>query len=184
MNLREHKNFWAAVIIFIITFAALYFLIIILPGCNVTKHRNLSTSDTTGISKSLKNNLDTSKGGNIKSSDISSKENSEWWKKTFVFPTDTSKNVTNVYPSTIIYEGGKGNKETNERKFDSGWFYDYKASMEAKYDSTNKKISELQEDKKSKSGGIPWWVFVVVFLVYEILTKVVFKKFSIIKKII
>lgn len=175
---------WIAIIIIFASFLIL--CAALLSGCRILKTRKEKTSDSTNVSKTSSNLLDTSKAGGIKKNDNSTKENSEWWRTTVKYQ-DTGHNVTNVYPSTIVYEGGKGQKESKSSSIDSGWINQFKSENKAQFDSMQRKLSDLETEKKSSPGGMPLWFWLLIagvgFVLYEI-AKVYFGKFKIVKKIV
>lgn len=166
MSKVKNSKFWAAVITFLIVFFALCMLMLT-PGCKVLRNIEKKSSDSTSVSKTTTVAVDTTKGGAVKKTNI--KEENEWWKKTEIFgQRDTNTTVNNIYPSTIIYEGGKGSKEVNT--FDSNWFKNALSLMQASIDSTNKKNEEYLKNSKTESKGLGVWLIVICFAVYWLLT--------------
>ena len=152
------KKFWLSVLLFVISFLSICFILL---SCNILKK---SSSEKTSEGNLKKENLeksDTSNGGSNYGKSKSSTEQFDWTKTTFHFPKDTSKNITNVYPSTIIYENGNGTKETQEKEFDSSWFKNAIKQIESKYDSTNKESIKESESKKSTTD---WKLYAIIGL--------------------
>jgi len=169
---------WYAIIIFCLLFFAL--CIFLLSGCKVMRDIEKKSGDTTSVSKISTALVDTGNGGNVKKSNT--KEEYDWWKKTETYQPP-APGVTNVYPSTVVYEGGKGIKETNT--FDSGWFKNALSLMQNKYDSLNAKTEEYRKQSETKSKGLGTFFIVLIcvgcFILYLIISGYL-KKFSIVKK--
>lgn len=151
------KSKWAAFILFVIAFLLLCSAL--LSGCKVVRDIAKKSSDSTSVSKTNTNLTDTSTGGNVKKSNT--KEENEWWKRTETYPAP-APGVTNVYPSTVVYEGGKGSKETNV--IDSGWFKNALSLIQQQLDSTNAKNEEYRKQSETKSKGLGLFFIVLIAL--------------------
>lgn len=164
-------------------------LILFLSGCELTKQIKHSTSDSTSLNKSTVNAVDTSKGGSVKTTNTTTKEDFDWYKITQLFSQnkDTSINNTNVYPSTVIYEGGKGTKEQVSNTIDSSWFKNQLSFMTLTIDSLNKKIETYSKDKHSETKGVGLIMVIIIvvcgMIAYFLLSKIL-GGYTIVKKII
>lgn len=158
-------KFWIKVILFITAFfTACYFLL----GCSVIKGKRSTSSDSTGVKKEILAVSDTSKGGSIKTN--TTKEEFDWYKMTQLFDAkQKTPGDTKVYPTAVIYEGGKGSKESTT--VDSTWFKNAMSLMQAKLDSTNAKFQETEKNKESESKGLGVWLILICLAGYWILTK-------------
>lgn len=172
-NIFKMKNFWSIIITFIVTFLILCFL---LPSCSVLKK---SHSEKEQSSKVVKSNLETSdslNSGNIKKSNSISKEDFDWWRTTFINSpqkeNDSSGSVTNVYPSTVIYEGGKGSKESDVSSFDSSWFLRELQSRDLRIDSLSTSKEVKDESKKTTTDWKLYGIIAILaFLFVDKVTK-------------
>lgn len=152
----------------IIKILGLVAIILLMISCQVLKSKKSISSDSTSVKKEVLAITDTSKGGSVKTN--TTKEEFDWYKMTQLFDQNKAKpGDTKVYPSTVIYEGGKGSKESTT--IDSSWFKNALAIMQAKVDSTNKKYEEDQKNKSSESKGLGLWLIAICFGVYWLLTK-------------
>jgi len=178
------KNFttnnWLSFICFVIIFIII--CVVALSGCEVIKGKRSISSDSTAVKKEILQITDTSKGGSVKTN--TTKEEFDWYKMTQLF--DQKKQTpgdTKVYPTTVIYEGGKGTKESST--VDSSWFLNALNLMQANLDSTNKKLQESEKNKKSETKGVGL-IFIILICVgcivlYAILSGYL-KRFKIVKK--
>lgn len=173
------KQFWFAVAVFILLFALLCFLLL---GCKVLKKSSYKNSDSTSLSKNFSKDKIDSTGGSVSKNNSISKELSDWWKTTVVFPKDTSINNFYSYPSTVIMEGGKNQKEVESNNTDSSWFFKAIENMQSKIDSLS--VSKSQGDSSKKSDvSTKTLIFgvVVLYLLVE-LFKFVSSRYKISRK--
>ena len=170
------KSNWKLVITFIILFSLLAWAML---SCKLIKDVQRSSVDTTSVKKINTAAVDTGTGGATKRS--MTKEEFDWWKKTETYQP-AAPGVTNVYPSTVVYEGGKGTKETNT--FDSAWFKNALSLMQSQYDSLNTKTEEYRKQSETKTKGLGTFFIVLIcigcFILYLILSKYL-KRFKIVK---
>lgn len=131
--------------------------ILLFSSCKVLRNINRVSTDSASVSKVNVLNTDTSKSGNTTKQ--TTKEELEWWKKTESYQPP-APGVTNVYPSTIIYEGGKGVRQTDY--FDSAWVRAALSSMQLKYDSINAKNQSFQKQSESKTKGLGLFFVVLI----------------------
>lgn len=163
----------------------LLFIWWLLSGCEILKHRSSIATDSGTVSKAGSLLKDTSSGGRVSINTNTNKEAFDWFKTTLQYPRDTTANITNVYPSTIVYEGGKGTKEQTSITTDSTWFKNAIEQMQAKYDSGFAKMQASQMDSKSQTKGVGLMTVVLILLGYFVLTngiKFISSKYSIVKK--
>lgn len=144
-----NKKIIFAVCAYILLFALFIAICIAISSCKILKKSSYKSSDSTSVSKDLSKGKLDSAGGSISKNNSISKELTDWWKTTVQFPVDTSSRTTNVYPSTIIYEGGKGQKEVQSDNTDSSWYSKKMETMQAKIDSLSTHKSEGESYKKS-----------------------------------
>lgn len=145
-------------------------LVVILASCELFKKTTKQETQDMAASSKTASGLDTSKSGSVTKTTTNVKENDEWWRETWKFPIDTGHDVTNVYPSTIIYEGGKGTKETNTQQIDSNWLKAYIAFAMSQKDTTHASASSKEVEKQSETKGLGIWMFVICFAGYWLLT--------------
>lgn len=145
-------------------------LLVILASCELFKKTTKKETDSMTSSVKTSAGLDTSKSGSVTKTNTNTKEQDEWWRKIIQYPVDTSHDVTNVYPSTIIYEGGKGTKETNTQQIDSNWLKAYIAFAMSQKDTTHASASSKEVEKQSETKGLGVWLFVICFAGYWLLT--------------
>lgn len=157
---------------FFFLWIALFILIcFVFTSCSVLQKSGKKYEAEGNVKKEQVSLQDSSKSGGIKKSNIITKEDADWWKTTLQFPKDTSKaTVNNIYPSTIIYEGGKSAKETNQNNFDSNWIKNAISSLNEKIDSTYKSKGQETSSKKTETK-LGWLEIGLAFLIYTVLTK-------------
>lgn len=160
-----NKSKWILFLAFVLAFLSLCFLLL---SCEVIKGKKTIASDSTTVKKETVAVVDTSKGGSVKTN--TTKEAFDWYKMTQLF--DQNKQPagdTKVYPSTVIYEGGKGTKESTT--IDSTWFKNALSLLQAKIDSANAKYESSEKNKQVESKGLGVWLLVICFAAYWVLTK-------------
>jgi hypothetical protein len=149
-------------------------LIMCFSHCRVVRKVNRNSSDSTSLRKVSALAVDSGTGGSIKKSTTDTKETFDWSKLTIQYPRDT--NVTNIYnypqkPATVIYETGKGTKETQSQTIDSIWFKNAISSLTVTIDSLNARVSEYHKEAKTESRGLGVWLILICLAGYWILTK-------------
>lgn len=150
-------------------------LLVVAVSCNVTKGKSSIQASTDSVSSKTVSVVDTGRGGNV--SRGTSKEANDWWRETWQFPRDT--NVTNVYPTAYIREGGTQTKEV--QTFDSGWFKNALSLQQASMDSLHRELAEVRKDKGTRPSILLFVGLAVgVVVVWSLITGV-FKKFKIVK---
>lgn len=141
-----------------ITIFMLVCLVIILLSCNVLKGKRSMTASVDSVSRHSTAVIDTGTGGQV--SKNTTKSTDEWWRTTVQYPPrDTIHNVTNVYPSTVVYEGGKGTKEVQQ--VDSSWFHNAMSLLQASQDSVSRLMREQTKDKETRPSV---WLFVGILV--------------------
>lgn len=176
------RKYWILFTLFFI--AVVCFCFTCLSSCEVIKGKKSVKSDSTAVSKNTVNALDTSKSGSVTKSEVKSKEENEWWRIIQSFQKDTVNNVTNVYPSTVVYEGGKGTREQTENKVDSTWFKNYISFMQSKYDSLSSKLEQVEKNKQSETKGVGLIMVIIIVIAAIILYAILsgyLKRFKIIR---
>lgn len=157
---------WLLALLAILALAA---IIIGLPGCESSKKLFKRNADSTGVSRKESGLIDTSSAGSVKKNSSSSQENWDWWKTT-VIPTlrqAGTRHDTNIYnisnqPPMIIYEGGKGSKETQSNTIDSNWFKAALQQFKSEYDSTHKAENVKDLDKHTETKGLGLWSIILI----------------------
>lgn len=148
---------------------ALAVIIIGLPGCESSKKLFKRNSDSTSVSRKESGLIDTSSAGSVKKNSSSSQENWDWWKTTVIpaLQQAGTKRDTNIYnisnqPPMIIYEGGKGSKETQSNTIDSNWFKAALQQFKSEYDSSHKAENVKDLDKHSETKGLGLWSIILI----------------------
>jgi hypothetical protein len=161
-------------------------IILCLQGCEILKNKKSLQLDDTAVSKKETAATDSSQGGSINKTETKTKEEFDWWRMTQLF--DQNKAVpgeTKVYPSTIVYEGGKGSKEQTQNSTDSTWFKNAISLLTNQVDSLNRKLEMKEKDIKSETKGVGLVMVIIIvaaaFVLY-LIGKGLFKKFSIVKR--
>jgi hypothetical protein len=161
MKLNDKQVFWSNIIFWIAVFIVLCFLLL---SCSVLKKSSSKKDDFTNLSKSNLSTQDSGRGGKLSTGKILTKEDFDWFKTTVINSPqrkDTLSPVTNVYPSTVIYEGGKGSKQTDATSFDSSWFKNALALRDERIDSLSK---VKHEDTSSKKSETDWKLYGLIAL--------------------
>lgn len=171
---------WSIIIIWIV---AMILSCCALLSCSFMKKINRSKSDSASIRKELNSSFDSSKSGSVKNEKNHFKEDSDWWKITQTFPQSKSPvpGVTNVYPSTVVYEGGKNSKEQEQSSSDSSWMKNAISKLESKLDSAGKVIENYESNTKTKAFQLTWWMVIILCGLVYIAIKLgesIMKKYS------
>ncbi len=177
----RNKLNWKAIVIFVIAFLLLCFLLL---SCEIIKGKKSSKSDVSSLRKESVHLIDSSEGGSSRKTDTKVKEEFDWYKMTQLFNNAQKPGDTKVYPSTVIYEGGKGTKETQVNSIDSNWFKNAMSLLQAKLDSANAKIEQSEKNKHSESKGVGLIMVIIIVIIGLIVYKVAgyyFGKFKILK---
>lgn len=130
-----------------------FFLIISISSCNVFKTKTQRHTDSTALHKITITDSAGNTAVAVKKEETKSTEENEWWRiiQLFAGKKDTTINNTNLYPSTIIYEGGKQKKEESAMRYDSAFLAQFARFFFQKIDSTNARIDEVNKQKKSSA---------------------------------
>lgn len=156
-----------------------------ITGCEILKNKKSLNQETTGVSKKETFAIDTSNGGSVKKNETKTKEEFDWYRLTQMFDNNKQQpGDTKVYPTAVIYEGGKGSKEQTSNTSDSNWFKNAIGLLTKQVDSLNSKLSSKEKDIQSetKGVGLVMVIFIVAgFFVLYMLGKYFFGKFKIIK---
>lgn len=166
----------------IIVFISTLFLF---QSCEITKKLKRNSSDSTAVSKLTTSLIDTSGGGSVSKTTMVSKEDFDWWRTTMQYKGDTS--VTNVYPSTIIYEGGKGSKQSETNEVDSSWFKNALAIIQAQSDSISVIKESFEKNKQSETKGVGLVMVILICAGFWVVSKLfglITSKYSIVKKVV
>jgi hypothetical protein len=133
-------------------------------SCRKVQKSSISTnSDSTSLSTRRVENKDSTVAGSVTKSDIS--ELYEKWKETIISPTvvkDSAVTNNNIYPTTIIREYEKGQKQ--ESKSDSSFYYNLQEAVFVAIDSLNRKIDQKVETKVVKPDPLATGVNLAVFV--------------------
>jgi len=146
----------------LIVAALLSFIVFCLSSCEVLKKSSSSSAENTSLQKQTTATTDSSTGGALKKQNSITKEDYDWFKTTLQFAAPAKDtNITNIYnytqpgqPATIIYEGGKGSRQTEQTTIDSTWFKNALSQMQQQLDSTNTKLSAAQSQKHTETKGV------------------------------
>jgi len=136
-------------------------LAVVLLSCEFTKKLIRSKSDSASVHKNEVNLIDTSKSGQVSKSSSNMQENWDWWKQTIIPGTRRDTNIYNFYNQpagqaqqpVIIYEGGKGSRETNTQQTDSFWRNMALQLLAKQSDSTHVKEDTKQLEKETETGS-------------------------------
>lgn len=170
---------WRHFIIFVISFLLIAWALL---SCETLKKFSSKRDDTTTVHSTASVDSSRLSGTAIRTMDIQSKEWYDNFKTTVNFKKDTINNITNVYPSSIVYESAKGNKETEAKSFDSSWFLNKIQQLRNERDSASHINESVNSSKKIESKGWPAWVFIVGgLIVYVVVREVLPKYFKITK---
>lgn len=157
-------------------------VVMLFAGCQSLKLFSRKDKDSTSLKTSVINSKDSSGGGGIKKTDEITKEQFEWWKLT-IPGRDTT--INNFYTQPIIYEGGRGTRDTEKQVVDSSFYFSVLKLLQEKKDSTNKTSSEVDSSKQVK----PNWLNLTTILFLIIGSIVIFeflkhfsKNYTLIKK--
>lgn len=160
---------WLLALLAILALAA---IVIGLPGCESSKKLFKRNADSTGVSRKESGLIDTSSAGSVKKNSSSSQENWDWWKTTVIPGARRDTNIYNFYNQpagqaqapVIIYEGGKGSKETQSNTIDSNWFKAALQQFKSEYDSTHKAENVKDLDKHTETKGLGLWAIAAIAL--------------------
>jgi hypothetical protein len=137
-------------LIFILLLLFLTAMIIVgVSSCKILKTKSELKADSTALHQKTKTDSAAINTGAVKKEETKSKEENEWWRiiQQFANKKDTNITNTNLYPSTIIYEGGKGKKEESRSSYDSS-FYNFVLKMIS--DSLSSISTRVEQSSKSK----------------------------------
>lgn len=163
----------------------LLLLLVALCGCEVLKHKSTNRVDSTSVKKSIAVDSSSLNAGSVKKEDKKSIEENEWWRIIQQFPRDTNVTNTNVYPSTVIYEGGKGKKEETQHTYDSAFLTQFATSVKTMFEQTLLRIEQLEKNKSSEFKGLGLLTMIAIALGVVVFFKGIGwlrNKYSIIKK--
>ena len=150
-----------------------YLVILLLLSCNTLKKSSSDHLSQGALSKSETNKVDTTSKGNVSTNSMLTKEWFENLKTTINLKKDTINNITNVYPSSIVYESSKGNSETEQKGIDSNWVKNAIFDASKSSDSTNVKHDI---DTSSKKTQTDWKLYLlIVIVIYLALKELPFK---------
>jgi len=157
---------WLLALLAILLLAA---VIIFIPGCEIIKHTKRSNTDSVSVSKKSSGTIDSTQQGSVSKSSTLTKEDFDWWKTTLHFGERKDTNVYNFHnypqqPATIIYEGGKGSKETATNTFDSNWIKNALMQFKNEYDSSHKKSEVKEKDKEVETKGLGLGAVILIVL--------------------
>jgi hypothetical protein len=145
----------------------LYSLIaVLLLSCGVIKGK--STSNATNSQKTSTTASDNSSknAGSVSNTSNQAAKEYDWYKTTLHYLSnkrDTA--ITNVYPATIIYEGGKGKETSNTNTTDSSWQKEWQNTFFQKFDSLAAKLTQSTKTKETKELPVLIMAFSGVLLI-------------------
>lgn len=182
----DNRPPWAKILLAIAAIFALTFVLLILPGCEIVRHARKSKSDSAAVKKSELQLQDTSKSGHISRQQSNTQEQWDWWKQTIIPGSRRDTNVYNFYNQpagtaaqpVIIYEGGKGSRETNTQQTDSFWRSMALQLLSRQTDSTHNKTEAKAVDKEAETKGLGLWLIALIGLVSGMLPGLLKKAFS------
>lgn len=129
--------------------------VLLSSGCSIDMFKKKTSSDSTSLKKELA--IDTSKkeSGSISKTNTVSREEFDWFKTTMQYGPKGDTVTNNIYPQTVIYEGGRGKKEQETNSIDTNWLKEQLGKSQSKTDSTS--ASAASTDKKSKTQVLSFW---------------------------
>lgn len=146
----------------------LFILLPIIFGCQVLKKSSSKNESLSNVSKENSIDKKDSSGFNVSSNKVSAKETADWWRTTVQFPRDTTVNNFYSYPSTVVYEGGKTNKESDVSSFDSSGYKNEMIGLKNIIDSlSSMKIEEAKEKKTDVSNKTMLIIIGIIYLLVE-----------------
>lgn len=153
---------WVGYAILVILVVAFFMLLLFLPGCKVIKGKKASSYDSTAVSKKVAASVDSSAAGSVSKATSKSMNEYDWYRITQQFGPQQGRdtNVTNFYntypqyPTTVIYEGGKGKSQEEKSSYDSSWMNNLRKDFALVYDSLTRRIQTLETSKESKPVGL------------------------------
>ena len=181
----KHDSKMRLVFFILVTLIALV-IAFLSNGCEILKSNNSNKGDSTHVNKQFSSDTSSINAGTVKYDEKKSLEENEWWRIIKQFPKgDTITPITNVYPSTVIYEGGKGRKEESQQSYDSSFLQHFESRVMSKVDSISFKVEQISKQKSTNSTGIGYTTLILILAGYFILTKgagFIFSKYTITKK--
>lgn len=153
--MKSNKRFVA---LFILLTLVMALVVMVFAGCKSLKTLSRHDDDSTSVKTSTINKTDSSGGGGIKKTDEKTKEEFEWW-KVIIPGRDTT--INNIYTQPIIYEGGRGTRDTEKQSVDSSFYFNIIKLLADQRDSTRKISSDLETSKIVK----PSWLSIPTMLI-------------------
>lgn len=142
---------WLALLGLIIVVAMLF------SSCKILHTKKANSNDTTSLKKTELTSKDSATKGGVKSDSSKTKEEFEWW-RLILSQQNRDTNIYNInsypQPATVIYEGGRGSREEQKHVYDSAWDNRMTVLVAQSIDSMNRKISNLEENKKTETKGV------------------------------
>jgi len=160
--------------LFILLAVLMALIVISFAGCKSLKILSKHDRDSASVKTSVIDSKDSSGGGGVKKTGERTKEDFEWW-KVIIPGRDTT--VNNFYPQPIIYEGGKGTRDTEKQSVDSTFYYNILKLLSQQKDSTRESSSDLDSSKSVKTSGLGL-TMVVSLIIGSILLFELIKHFS------
>lgn len=161
------------IIVFHIVIIYLAIVALMHTGCQVLKSKRSTRIDSTVTAQVSKAESDSSAGGSVNKTNSSSKEENEWWRKTFTFPAGRDTTINNFYPQTVVLEGGKGSKEATTSNYDSTFFTRFEKIFSDSLSEIKRSMQESNKDKESKPKGLSLINAILLMVLYFLLTQAV-----------
>lgn len=151
---------WGKWTVRLILSGALLTLAIILNSCDIMKLKRSNRQQVNAVSASKDTSSKQEQGGSVSSSENKSAHDYEWfrWMLPYIAKGgDTT--INNFYsqpaaPPTIIYEGGKGRMEQENKQNDSSWYLRLDMQMRQMYDSLAAKMESKDKMKEVKGPNL------------------------------
>lgn len=139
----------------ILLFALLMVFTVLMSSCSIDMFKKKTSSDSTSLKKEVA--IDTSKkeNGSVNKNNSISREEFDWFRTTMQYAPKGDTVTNNIYPQTVIYEGGRGKKEQETNTIDSNWLKEQIARSMQKTDSTS--ASTTSKEKSSETQVLGLW---------------------------
>lgn len=150
----QKDNTIKSLLLILLAVVCILFTLLLCSGCEVFKFRKENKTDSTAVKKKIAVATDSSNGGSVKKEETKSKEENEWWRLIQHYGRDTVTNNFYPQPATIIYEGGRGNKEESTSTVDSSYYQNMMRMVAMSFDSLNRKVDSIENKKHSETKGV------------------------------
>ena len=130
-------------------------------GCEILKTTRENKTDTASVKKTILAVQDHNEGGQVRTEDNHSIEESEWFRVTMKYLAENKNSDTTInnffpQPATVIYESGNTRRQEENKLVDSSWYQHMMKLIALSVDSMSRKVDNYEKTKHSETKGIGW----------------------------